>query len=104
MIKVQNVSGNEADFAALQASVKDLPGTMLLTETLSRADIHALEAACDEVEEEEDHHYYHTMGWVRELAAQSLGMPAVLPPPEEEKDVKTATGAQRAKAARKKML
>jgi glycosyltransferase involved in cell wall biosynthesis len=47
VIKVQNVVGNEADFAALQASVRDLPGTVLLTETLSRADITALEAACD---------------------------------------------------------
>ena len=34
----------------------------------------------------------------------SLGLPAVLPPPEEEKDVKTAIGAARAKASRKKML
>ena len=47
VIKVQNVAGNEADFAALRASVADLPGTILLTETLSRADIYALEAACD---------------------------------------------------------
>jgi glycosyltransferase involved in cell wall biosynthesis len=47
VIKVQNVVGNEADFATLQASVADLPGTVLLTETLSRADIYALEAACD---------------------------------------------------------
>src|SRR5205823_2812090 len=39
VIKVQNVAGNEADFSALQASVADLPGTVLLTETLSRADI-----------------------------------------------------------------
>jgi glycosyltransferase involved in cell wall biosynthesis len=47
VIKVQNVTGNEADFGALRASVADLPGTVLLTETLSRADIYALEAACD---------------------------------------------------------
>jgi glycosyltransferase involved in cell wall biosynthesis len=47
VVKVQNVTGNEADFAALQASVRDLPGTVLLTETLSRADIYALEATCD---------------------------------------------------------
>ena len=47
VVKVQNVHGNEADFAALQASVQDLPGTALLTETLPRADIYALEAACD---------------------------------------------------------
>ena len=39
-----------------------------------------------------------------ELWIDSLGMPAVLPPPEEEKDVKTATGAARAKQARGKML
>ncbi|PYQ04208.1 MAG: hypothetical protein DMF82_11345 [Acidobacteria bacterium] len=35
---------------------------------------------------------------------QLLGLPAVLPPPEEEKDVKTAIGAARAKQARKEML
>ncbi len=47
VVKVQNVAGNEADFAALQASVRDLPGTILITDTLPRADIYALEAACD---------------------------------------------------------
>lgn len=47
VLKVQNVAGNEADFAALQDSVRDLPGTVLLTQTFSRADIYALEAACD---------------------------------------------------------
>ena len=47
VIKVQNVAGNEAAFAALQTSLADLPGTVLLTATLSRADIYALEAACD---------------------------------------------------------
>ena len=47
VVKVQNVKGNEADFAALQSSVRDLPGTVLLTDTLSRADIYGLEAACD---------------------------------------------------------
>jgi hypothetical protein len=35
---------------------------------------------------------------------ESLGLPAVLPPPEEEKDVKTAIGAARAKKARREML
>ena len=44
------------------------------------------------------------MGWTRELWIESLGLPAVLPPPEEEKDVKTAIGAARAKIARKEML
>jgi rubrerythrin len=63
----------------------------------------ALKDAHDEVEDEEDEHLYHTMGWARELWIESLGLPAVLPPPEEEKDVKTAIGAARAKLARKKM-
>jgi glycosyltransferase involved in cell wall biosynthesis len=47
VLKMQNVAGNEADFAALRESVRDLPGTAILTETLARADIVALEAACD---------------------------------------------------------
>jgi rubrerythrin len=64
----------------------------------------ALKEAHKEVEDEEDEHLYHTMGWSRELWIGSLGMPAVIPPPEEEKDVKTAIGAARAKAARKEML
>lgn len=63
-----------------------------------------LTAAHEEVEEEEDEHLYHTKGWCRELWIQSLGMPAVLPPPEEEKDVKTAIGAEKAKNARANML
>jgi hypothetical protein len=64
----------------------------------------ALKAAHDEVEDEEDEHLYHTTGWTRELWIQSLGLPAVLPPPEEEKDVKTAIGAARAKQSRTEML
>ena len=64
----------------------------------------ALQEAHDEVEDEEDEHVYHTTGWTRELWIDSLGMPAVLPPPEEEKDVKTAIGAARAKQARGSML
>ena len=41
----------------------------------------ALKAAHEEVEDEEDEHLYHTTGWCRELWIDSLGMPAVLPPP-----------------------
>jgi hypothetical protein len=63
-----------------------------------------LKEAHDLVEDEEDEHLYHTMGWTRELWIKSLGLPAVLPPPEEEKDVKTAIGAARAKQERSKML
>jgi hypothetical protein len=64
----------------------------------------ALREAHDEVEKEEDHHLYHTKGWARELWMQSLGFPAVLPPPEEVKNVETAIGAARAEQARSKML
>jgi rubrerythrin len=64
----------------------------------------ALQRAHEEVEDEEDHHLYHTTGWTRELWIKSLGFPAVLPPPEEIKNVETAIGAARAEQARSKML
>lgn len=64
----------------------------------------AMKEAFEEVEKEEDHHLYHTTGWARELWIQALGMPAVLPPPEEEKNVETAIGAARAKNARQEMV
>ena len=57
----------------------------------------------DEVEDQEDEHLYHSKGWCRELWIESLGMKAVLPPPEEEKHVKTAIGAARAEQERGKM-
>jgi len=60
----------------------------------------ALKEAHDQVEPEEDEHLYHTQGWTRELWIETLGMPAVLPPPEETKDVKTAIEAARAKQTR----
>lgn len=63
-----------------------------------------LKQAFEAVEKDEDHHLYHTMGWCRELWIQSLGMPAVLPPPEEIRDVETAIGASRAEQARDQML
>ncbi len=64
----------------------------------------ALKEACEQVEDQEDEHLYHSMGWSRELWIDSLGLPAVLPPPEEEKDVKTAGAAASAKKSRKEML
>lgn len=63
-----------------------------------------LMAATDEVEDQEDEHLYHSKGWCRELWIQSLGMPAVLPPPEEEKEVKTAKEAAEAEKEREEML
>ena len=64
----------------------------------------ALKDAHKRVEKDEDHHLYHTQGWCRELWIESLGMPAVLPPPEEVKQVETAIGASRAEQQRDKML
>jgi hypothetical protein len=58
-----------------------------------------LKEACEQVEDEEDEHLYHTKGWCRELWTKSLGMAAVLPPPEERHHVKTAIGASRAEQA-----
>ena len=64
----------------------------------------ALKSAFELVEEEEDHHLYHTKGFIRELWIESLGLPAVLPPPEEVKKVETAIGAARAENLRVDML
>ncbi len=64
----------------------------------------ALREAYDEVEDEEDEHLYHTRGWCRELWLESLGLPAVLPPPEEKKDVQSASAAARVEAQRKSSL
>ena len=73
----------------------------MVAEKLKGEEQSTLEDACEEVEDEEDEHLYHTQGWCRELWLKSLGLPAQLPPPEEEKDVKTAIGAARAKQSRK---
>ncbi len=47
VVKVQNADANPGDFAALAGAVRDLPGTVIVGETLPRADVYALEAACD---------------------------------------------------------
>ena len=91
----------------VEAETKDHLNWELIHEVAEKAKgemRQALKAAYDEVEDEEDEHLYHTTGWCRELWIESLGMPAVLPPPEEEQEVKTAIGAARAKKARKQML
>ena len=61
-----------------------------------------LQEAYDQIEPQEDEHLYHTQGWTRELWIEALGMPAVLPPPEEEQDVETAIEAAQAKKGREK--
>jgi hypothetical protein len=91
----------------VHAETKDHLNWELLHEAASKAkgeEKKALTEAFEEVEDEEDEHLYHSSGWCRELWIDSLGLPAVLPPPEEEKEVKTAIGAARAKKARKEML
>jgi rubrerythrin len=67
-------------------------------------DAKVLLAAYEEVEDDEDHHLYHTTGWTRELWIESLGFPAVLPPPEEIKQVETAIGAARAEHQRGNLI
>jgi hypothetical protein len=91
----------------VEAESKDHMNWELIGEVVGRLtgeEAKVLKEAHAEVEEEEDEHLYHTMGWARELWLESLGLPAVLPPPEEKKHVKSAIGADRAKQARKEML
>jgi rubrerythrin len=93
--------------AVVQAETKDHLNWELLHEASEKANEEArkvLAEAFEQVEDQEDEHLYHSTGWCRELWIESLGLPAVLPPPEEEKAVKTAIGAARAKKARKEML
>lgn len=91
----------------VEAETKDHMNWELIgeaAEALKGDEAKVLKEAHEEVEEEEDEHLYHTMGWARELWLEFLGLPAVLPPPEEEKHVKTAIGADRARQARGEML
>jgi ferritin-like metal-binding protein YciE len=108
---LQNAKPEAAELVAAEcvvhAETKDhanweLIGT--LAEKLKGDEARVLKEAYEQVEEQEDMHLYHTMGWSRELWIQALGFPAVLPPPEEEKQVTTAIGAARAKQARSDML
>lgn len=88
------------------AETKDHQNWELIGSVAGRggASAKVLQQAYDAVEQQEDHHLYHTKGWARELWLQSLDIPAVLPPPEEQKDVETAIGAARAEKARKDYL
>jgi rubrerythrin len=91
----------------VEAETKDHLNWELISQVAEKSkgeDRNILRDALEQVEKEEDEHLYHTTGWARELWIESLGLPAVIPPPEEEKDVKTAIGAARAKQARKEML
>ena len=92
--------------AVVLAETKDHQNWHLIGEIIKNAKgelAKALKDAHDQVEPEEDEHLYHTKGWSRELWIESLGMKAVLPPPEEVKDVQMAIGAARAEQARGQM-
>lgn len=93
--------------AVVLAETKDHQNWHLIGEVIKKAkgDVaKALKEAHEQVEPEEDEHLYHTTGWARELWIDSLGMKAVLPPPEEVKKVETAIGAARAAQGRTDML
>jgi hypothetical protein len=81
---------DHADWELLGECAKGLEGQAATT----------LMAAYEEIEDEEDEHLYHTQGWCRELWLKSLGLKAVLPPPEETKAVKSASAAERARKRR----
>jgi hypothetical protein len=71
----------------LLAETKDHMHWELLTKCAQRlrgAQKQALEEACEIVEEQEDEHLYHSRGYCRELWLDSLGLPAMLPLPDEE--------------------
>jgi ferritin-like metal-binding protein YciE len=93
--------------AVVEAETKDHANWELIGKVAEKATgkmASVLLDAFQQVEEEEDQHLYHTMGWARELWIEFLGMPAVLPPPEEQKKVTTAIGASRAEQARDEMV
>ncbi|ALZ74571.1 hypothetical protein [Rheinheimera sp. F8] len=89
------------------AETKDLQNWELIGHLATHgqgAETAVLLAAFELVEQEEEHHLLHTRGFVRELWIESLGLPAVLPPPEEVRKVETAIGAARAEQQRDDML
>ena len=86
------------------AETKDHANWELIGQCAKQLDIEAislLKEAYDEVEDEEDEHLYHTKGWCRELWLKSIGLKAVLPPPEESQHVETAIEAAQVNKARK---
>ncbi|HEX4024162.1 MAG TPA: hypothetical protein VHX52_05585 [Steroidobacteraceae bacterium] len=89
----------------LLAETKDHADWELISKCAQHADrkqASVLKPAAEEVEQQEDEHLYHTKGWARELWLQSLGLKAVLPPPEDRQHVTSAIGAARAEQASEK--
>ena len=112
LVKAMKMALAEGDAAAAElvacecvvlAETKDHADWGLLSECAQALDgegASVLTAAVEQIEDEEDEHLYHTQGWCRELWLKSLGLKAVLPPPEERKNVKSAAGAAKAKKER----
>lgn len=105
---LRGAGGDAAQLVAAEcvvdAETKDHMNWELIGEVAkksTRAQKKALSEAYETVEDEEDEHLYHTMGWTRELWLDSLGLQAVLPPPEEKEDVKSAMEEARVKEKRK---
>ena len=87
----------------LLAETKDHADWELIKQCAANADEHTASVLCEAseaVEEEEDEHLYHSQGWGRELWLKALGLKAVLPPPEEKRDVKSASEAEKARKSR----
>jgi ferritin-like metal-binding protein YciE len=87
---VEAESKDHQNWELLGRMVEHLDGE--LQETLGEA--------YEEVSDQEAQHLFHTMGWARELWLDYLGVPAALPPPEEEMKVATQIGAGRAEHKR----
>jgi rubrerythrin len=112
LVKAMELASRCADLQAAQivaaecvtlAETKDHLNWELLGElakNANEAESALLLPAYEQVEAEEDEHLYHTAGWTRELWMEALKMPAVLPPPEEKQDVKSAIEAAQAKKSR----
>ena len=92
----------------VEAETKDHLNWDLLS--LAADQIHSPEGrviheAVQEVEDEKDKHLFRAAGWSRELWLQSLGLPAMVPPPEDvEKKFKTAAGSGHTRHRRKPMI
>ena len=104
-------NGRAAELVATEcvvlAETKDHLNWTLLAEIARQCEGDAADLlynACEEVEDQEDHHLYHSRGFCRELWLNSLGLPAVLPPPEERQDVDTEIGAALAAGHREQMV
>jgi hypothetical protein len=81
------------------AETKDHLNWELITKCateLTGAQKQDVEEACELVEEQEDEHLYHSIGYWRELWLEALGLPSLIPPPEELEHVRSAVGAAQA--------